>query len=53
MKKKKSIEKDLKKWHELTCQTCNLGYKIEITHGKQIKTNYKFQSLINPILKDG
>jgi hypothetical protein len=50
---KKSIEKDLKKWHKLTCQTCNLGYKIEITHGKQIKTNYKFQSLINPILKDG
>ena len=31
IEKKKSIEKDLKKWPELTWRICNLDYKIEIT----------------------
>jgi hypothetical protein len=33
--------------HELTCQICLLGHETVI-----IKTNYKTQFSINPILKD-
>jgi hypothetical protein len=51
IEKKKSIKKDLKKWFKLTCQTPTKIIRLRKPYGKQIETNYKFQSPINLMLK--